>query len=98
MEARGGGKGRTWHLTAAVYRELREPAAYVRVHGFDQAQQEQMVLSYVAAHGQITRGEAADLCSLSPDQASRLLRRLARDDGPLVASGSRRWTAYTHRA
>jgi ATP-dependent DNA helicase RecG len=98
VEARGAGKGRTWHLAAAVYRELREPAAYVRVHGFDQAQQEQMVLNYVAAHGQITRGEVANLCSLSPDQASRLLRRLARDDGPLAASGNRRWTVYTRRA
>ena len=57
-----------------------------------------MVLNYVAAHGKITRGEAANLCSLSPNQASRLLRRLARDDGPLVASGSRRWTVCTRRA
>ncbi|OAA25218.1 ATP-dependent DNA helicase RecG [Frankia sp. EI5c] len=95
---RGGGKGRTWHLAAAVYRELREPAAYVRVRGFDQAQQEQMVVSYVAAHGQITRGEAADLCSLSPDQASRLLRRLAGEGGPLVAVGDRRSRVYTRRA
>ncbi len=98
VEARGGGKGRTWHLTAAVYRELREPAAYVRVHGFDQAQQEQMVIKYVDVHGQITRGEAANLCSLSSDQASRLLRRLAGGDGPLVANGEGRSRVYTRRA
>ncbi|WP_261560399.1 ATP-binding protein [Frankia tisae] len=98
VEARGAGKGRTWHLAAVVYRELREPAAYVRVHGFDQAQQEQMVVNYVAAHGQITRGEAANLCSLSPDQASRLLRRLALEDGPLVPNGDRRSRVYTRRA
>lgn len=33
-----------------------------------------MVLQYVDAHGQITRPEAADLCSIAPDQASRVLR------------------------
>jgi DeoR/GlpR family transcriptional regulator of sugar metabolism len=58
---------------------LDAPAGYVRVHGFEPLQQEQMVLQYVDAHGRITRTEAADLCSLTPDQASRLLRRLAKE-------------------
>ena len=35
-------------------------------------QQEQMILQYVDAHGQITRTEPAELCSLTPDQASPL--------------------------
>ncbi|KPM50206.1 AAA family ATPase [Frankia sp. CcI49] len=97
VEARGERRGRTWHLAAAVYRELSKPAAYVRVHGFDRAQQEQMVLSYVAAHGQISRTEAANLCALSSSQASRLLREMARDEGPLLATGAGRATAYTRR-
>jgi hypothetical protein len=79
IQARGEGKGRSWHLSAAVYRVLDAPAGYVRVHGFEPLQQEQMVLQYVDAHGQITRTEAAELCSLTPDQASRLLRRLAKE-------------------
>lgn len=33
IEARGGGKGRTWHLSAAVYRALDTPAGYVRTSG-----------------------------------------------------------------
>jgi ATP-dependent DNA helicase RecG len=67
------------------------------VHGFDRAQQEQMVLNYVAAHGQITRSEAANLCALSSSQASRLLRDMARDGGPLVATGAGRVTGYARR-
>jgi ATP-dependent DNA helicase RecG len=63
VQARGGGKARSWHLSAAVYRVLDAPSGYVRVQ-------------YVQAHGQITRNETAELCGLSPDQASRLLRRL----------------------
>ncbi len=77
IQARGDGKGRTWHLSAALYRVLDAPAGYVRVRGFEPLQQEQMILQFVDAHGHITRNQAADLCSLSPDQASRLLRRLA---------------------
>ena len=68
---------------------LDAPAGYVRVHGFEPLQQEQMVLQYVDAHGHITRTEAAELCSLTPDQASRLLRRLA-SAGKLTRRGERR--------
>jgi ATP-dependent DNA helicase RecG len=97
VQARGEGKGRTWHLAAAAYRELRDPAAYVRVHGFEPVQQEQMVLNYVDAHERITRGDAADLCSLSPDQASRLLRKMTESD-LLASHGEGRATYYTRRA
>lgn len=79
VEARGQKKARTWHLSAATYRRLGESAAYVRQRGFEPLQQEQMVLQYVEKHGRITRGEAAELCRLSPDQAYRLLRRLVRE-------------------
>ena len=53
------------------------------------SKQEQMVLQYVDAHSQITRTEAADLCSLTPDQASPLLRRLAKE-GKLKLRGELR--------
>jgi len=93
VEARGEGKGRSWHLSAAVYRALEAPAGYVRIRGFEPLQQEQMVLQYVDAHGQISRSQAADLCALGSEQASRLLRRLARE-GKLEARGERRGTIY----
>jgi ATP-dependent DNA helicase RecG len=93
VEARGAGKGRSWHLSAAVYRVIEAPASYVRVRGFEPLQQEQMVLQYVDAHGQISRAQAADLCALGPDQASRLLRRLAQR-GELIRQGERRGSVY----
>jgi ATP-dependent DNA helicase RecG len=76
IQARGEGKARSWHLSASVYRVLDAPSGYVRVHGFEPLQQEQMILQYVQAHGQITRKQATELCGLSPDQANRVLRRL----------------------
>lgn len=93
LEARGERKGRTYHLAAAVYRRLGEPSQYVRTRGFDDLQQEQMVLTYVDRHDSITRREAAELCQLDSGQASRLLRRL-RDQGKLALDGARRSARY----
>ncbi len=94
VEARGAGRGRAYHLSAAMYRVLDDRAGYVRVRGFEPAQQEQMVLQYAQEHGQITRREATELCKLSADQASRLLRRLASEHSELHLEGERRGARY----
>jgi len=88
VEERGEKRGRTWHLSAAVYRALGDRAAYVRQRGFEPLQQEQMVLQYVEKHGRITRKEAAELCRISSPQAYRLLDRLA-EQGLLAREGER---------
>jgi len=93
VEARGERKGRTYHLSAPVYRSLDEAGEYVRVRSYEPLQQEQMVLSYVDAHGRITRSQAAELCALDPQQAGRLLRRLV-TAGALVLRGERRGAYY----
>ena len=95
LERRGQGRGRTYHLAATLYRELGESAAYVRTRGFDRIQQEQLVLTYVGKHGSITRSDAAELCRLAPDQASRLLRRMVRH-GMLEMTGARRTARYRY--
>lgn len=93
LESRGDGKGRTYHLSAAVFRELGAAAQYVRTRGFDDIQQEQMVLTFVLRHGSISRREASELCQVDSDTASRLLRRM-RDAGKLVLVGERRGARY----
>ncbi len=97
VEARGERRGRTYHLSAATYRRLGLPSAYVRRRGFEPIQQEQMILQYVRAHGRITRREAAELCQISPFQATRLLRKLVKD-GKLVAHGRRKGAWYEQRS
>lgn len=86
VEARGERKGRTYHLSAAVYRALGRPASYVRAHGFEAIQIEQMILEYVKAHGRITRREVAALARVNEAQAYRILRRLVKG-GKLRLSG-----------
>lgn len=93
VQAHGPARNREFSLSAAVYRRLGRGADYVRQAAFDDIQQEQMVLQYVQQHEQITRKDAAELCRLSLDQASRLLRRLV-DQGKLRAHGSGRSAYY----
>lgn len=93
LEARGDGKGRTYHLAASLYERLGDPSQYVRARGFDDTQQEQMVLTFVDRNGSITRREATELCQIDSERASRLLRRL-RDEGSLEMHGVKRSAYY----
>jgi ATP-dependent DNA helicase RecG len=94
IDARGSGRGRTWHLSAAVYRSLDAVSAYPRVRGIDRLQQEQMIMSYVAAHGRITPMQAAELGSMPAVQAGQVLKRLVASE-QLALHSERRWSYYT---
>jgi ATP-dependent DNA helicase RecG len=96
VEPRGSGRNRRHHLAAAFYR-LAESSQYVRLLDTDPIQQEHMVLAYLDQFGRITRGKAAELCRLSPDQARVLLRRLVQA-GELEMHGERRGAYYVRRA
>lgn len=93
LESRGNGRSRRFHLTAAFYRLAEDKSAYVRVRQADPIQQDQMVMSFVAAYGRITRGQVADLCHLSPTQARTVLQRLLAA-GQIQLHGSRRGAYY----
>lgn len=93
LESRGESRARTYHMSAPLYRQLGEPAEYVRTKGFDRLQQREMVLAFVGQHGSISRREAAELCQITPLQAGQLLRQL-RDQGELTMVGERRVARY----
>lgn len=93
LESRGERKGRTYHMSAAVYRQLGEPAQYVRTKGFDEIQQREIVRTFVERYGSITRRQASELCQVAPLQAGRLLRKM-RDEGELKMTGERRGARY----
>ena len=76
VQAHGVTKGRSYTLSAGLYQALGDKAAYTRQVGFSSLQNEQLVLNYVAQHGQISRSEAMELCRLSEGQAKALLRKL----------------------
>lgn len=97
IEAHGTGRGRTYTLSAKVYRHVGQKAAYVRQAGFDPIQQEQMVIKFIEKHGSIKRADVADLCKISPFQATRLLKRLAKD-GKIIHKGRGKGTSYESRS
>lgn len=93
VEPHGTGRGRTYTLSVKVYRHTNQRAAYVRQAGFDTIQQEQMVLNYIGKHGSIKRADAAELCRISPYQASRLLKKLV-NARKIVPKGQGKGTFY----
>lgn len=97
VEAHGSGRGRMYTLSAKVYRHSGRKAAYIRQTGFDRIQQEQMVLKFIKTHGSIKRADTADLCQISPFQATRLLKRLAEND-KIIPKGKGKGTIYVRRS
>jgi ATP-dependent DNA helicase RecG len=93
LEPKGRARNRSYHLSAGVYRRLEKPAAYVRRRGFDDVQQEQMVLTYLQTQGKITRSGVAELCQLTLPQAEYLLRKL-RKSGKIELIGKGRAARY----
>ncbi len=96
VEGRGQRRGRSFMLSAALYRRLHQEAEYVRARGFEPVQQEQMVMDYVGAHGRIGRAEASELCRITPRQATALLARLVAR-GDLEMHGTKRGAHYVAR-
>lgn len=93
IEAHGDGRGRSYTLSARLYSKTGEKTGYIRQAGFDLLQQEQMVINYIKQNNSIKRGEAAELCRISPDQAKRLLKKLL-DEGRIIVKGKKKGTYY----
>lgn len=93
LESHGTGRGRTYTLSAQLYQSAGQQAEYIRQAGFSPIQHEQMVLNYIDKNGSIKRADVADLCRLSPMQATRLLKRLV-DSQEVKSVGGGRSTRY----
>jgi ATP-dependent DNA helicase RecG len=93
LERRGERRGRTYHLSATLHRELGQPAAYVRRRGFGRIQMESMIMQYVQAYGRITRAGAMELCGTTANGAYYVLTRLTKS-GKLRLIGTGRAARY----
>ena len=81
-------------ISAEMYAKAGNKAAFVRQAGFTKIQQEQMILSFIDAHGSIKRGDVMELCHLSGDQATRLLSML-KQQHKIQSFGLKRHSFYT---
>lgn len=93
LEPHGTGRGRTYTLSAKLYRHAGQRAEYIRQAGFAPIQQEQMVLSYIEKHGSIKRGDVMDLCHLDRNQAYRLLAKM-KQVGKIKQIGEQKGAVY----
>ncbi len=96
LEPHSAGRGRTYTLSAAFYRQAGKKSEYVRQAGFAPIQQEQMVLSYIDKHGSIKRADVMELCHITPDQAYKLLSRLKKRSD-IVQIGDRKGATYERK-
>lgn len=94
IERRGNKRATSYHLSAALYQRFHLKAEYIRAKGFEPIQQEQMVLDYVRKHGEISRGEAAELCQLNVHQARRLLQHVSNKHQSFQLVGAGRGARY----
>lgn len=96
LDSHGTGRGRTYTLSAALYRQAGKKSEYIRQAGFAPIQQEQMVLRFIEKHGSIKRADVMDLCRVTPDQAYKLLSRLKKR-GEIVQVGERKGAFYERK-
>lgn len=96
VEPHGTGRGRTYTLSATLYRHSGKKAEYVRQAGFDKLQQEQMLLKYIDTHGSIKRGDVMELCHLTHNQAYKLLARLKKA-GEIGQVGDKKGAFYERK-
>ncbi len=96
LEIHGTGRGRTYTLSAALYRKAGRKSEYIRQAGFAPIQQEQMVLNYIDKHGTMKRADVMDLCHVTQNQAYKLLSRLKKR-GEIVQIGDRKGAVYKRK-
>ena len=93
VQAHGVNRHRTYTLALGIYQAAGDRSEYTRQVGFLPLQHEQLVLNYAAQHGQIKRAEVMELCRLTKDQASKLLKKL-KGRGSLIQHGTQRASIY----
>lgn len=94
VEAHGVGRHRSFTLSAKLYQVQGEDVGYIRQKGFDDIQQEQMILSYLKSYQRINRGKVMELCHLNKSQAAKILQKM-RDDNVIEMHGKRKYAYYT---
>lgn len=74
VEATGNGKGRSYILSAKVYKEQGNVVGYVRQTGIDS---ELIMKLAMQQGGHVTRDNVSELLNVSSSQAYRALKKLA---------------------
>ena len=92
----GNGRGRTYMISAEMYAKAGNKAAFIRQSGFSKIQHEQMILSFIDAHGSIKRSEVMELCHLTAKQATQCLY-LLKKKGSLEQNGNNKAAYYIRK-
>ncbi|MDU2064484.1 MAG: putative DNA binding domain-containing protein [Sporomusaceae bacterium] len=90
LAAKGERQHREYHFSAQTFAATGNPSGFVRTHGFDEIQQQSMVIAFLEAHGQISRAQVSDLCGIQTRAASYLLEKMRKNNKiTLVGKGQK---------
>jgi ATP-dependent DNA helicase RecG len=94
LESTGNARGRTYTLSAKIYRMLNESVSYVRQTDIDRIRYPELILKLAAKKGSIRRADVMELLRLTGPQAYKQLKSLV-DEGKLQMSGQKTTATYT---
>ena len=77
IEAGGNSRGRYYMLGVKYYNATNNTTGYIRNKDIDTMRHEELLLQLAKNKGFVTRADAMELLHLTPQQASRLLQKLA---------------------
>lgn len=77
VEAGGSGRGRYYMLGAKYYSTTNNTTGYIRNKGIDTIRHEELILQLAQANGFVTRKDVIELLQITPQQATRILQKLA---------------------
>lgn len=92
--ADGANEGRLYEISPTLLERLASLPSTPQ-HRLTVTEQEQTILEFVRKHGRIRRSEAARVCNISSDYASKLLQRMAKKYSEFTLQGERKGAYYT---
>lgn len=94
IEGSGNGRGRSYTLSAKIYRQSDNMTGYVRQKGIDKIRYPEMILQFMLNNnGRITRGETVELLRVTDSTAYRTLKKLT-DEQKIKLIGNGKYAYY----
>jgi ATP-dependent DNA helicase RecG len=94
IEGKTNSQGRSYHLSAGIYRSLGRPEAFVQRKATESTDSDERVLEYARTYGSVRREDVLKLIPhLAPAKATQLLQRMMRL-GLLEPQGEKRGRSY----
>ena len=95
IEAYGTGRGRTYMLSANVYKTKKEKIGYVRHKDIEESRYLELIINMAKSNDYIARADVVSLLHVDEDKAYKLLKQLV-IKGKLIPVNKGRYSKYRY--